>query len=429
MNSLPTITGVTIQRKIGEGGQGEVFAATHQGAPCALKLYTTHNSTDDQRTIIDALVSSGPPSKEFPHRFAWPQQTVQTDDGSRFGYLMRLVDTQSFNPLSAIAAGNARHPGFGIMAQAGCHLVDCYRDTHIDGFCIRDISDNNFLIDFKTAEVVLIDNDNIVPNKLPLGSMVGTPGFMAPEVVLGHERPSTATDHHSLAVLLFTMLCGGHPLHGQNEDNIKIFDNAAQTMLYGTNPVFVFDPCENSNRLPKDKASQQVKKYWLLLPGHIQDLFTRAFTTGLTTPSSRVTDLEWKHALIQLLDQRLVCGCGAENFWDPDAEHQKVCWNKGCEVGYPAKLRIHGSCESSLLIKPGVRVTSMHFGEKSSASVLAVAEKHPGDENQCVLRNKTAHTWTSTYGTETTQVPPDRAVSLPPGLEIATHKGKLTVQP
>jgi serine/threonine protein kinase len=44
--------------------------------------------------------------------------------------------------------------------------------------------------------------------------VLGTPRFMAPEVVRREAAPSDQTDRYSLAVLLFYLLMGGHPLDG-----------------------------------------------------------------------------------------------------------------------------------------------------------------------------------------------------------------------
>lgn len=74
------------------------------------------------------------------------------------------------------------------------------------------------------------------------GGVLGTPGFMAPEIVRGEKRPSRETDRYSLSVLLFYLFMVNHPLEGKLEANIKCMDYAARVKLYGTDPVFIFDP-------------------------------------------------------------------------------------------------------------------------------------------------------------------------------------------
>ena len=54
--------------------------------------------------------------------------------------------------------------------------------------------------------------------------------------------------------------------------------------------------------------------YWPLYPQFVRDLFTRAFTDGLTDPiNGRVRESEWRSALLQLADSIMYCGgCGAD---------------------------------------------------------------------------------------------------------------------
>ena len=60
--------------------------------------------------------------------------------------------------------------------------------------------------------------------------------------------PSAQTDLYSLAVLLFYILLVSHPLEGAREASIKCFDRPAMDKLYGTEPLFIYDPQDDSNR-------------------------------------------------------------------------------------------------------------------------------------------------------------------------------------
>ena len=227
---------------------------------------------------------------------------------------MPLIDTAQYASLADIESKRVPHPGYGVMTEAGRQLAECFRELHIAGYCYRDISKKNFWLSLETGDVVICDNDNIIVDKLCLGNIKGTTPFMAPEVVLNTAKPSTVTDQHSLAVLLFCLLCGGHPLQGKMEYDIKILDQITSRNLYGLKPVFIFDPKDRSNRPPDVAGYRHVAKHWKVLPAHMRNLFTKAFTSGLSNPASRVTDIEWKNALAQMLNLRHLCRCGAETF-------------------------------------------------------------------------------------------------------------------
>jgi hypothetical protein len=216
-------------------------------------------------------------------------------------------------------------------------------------------------------------------------------------------------------------------MHGKMENNIRIFDPCAVRLLYGTNPVFVFDPRNRQNALPNEDGYRQVAKNWKILPDTVKALFERAFTIGLRNPAQRVTDIEWVYALSQMLDLRHLCACGAENFWNPGGQNKK-CWNCQKSVIFPDKLYVCGKKSSALLILPGQNLTTMHLGEKSSVRVLGEMEPHPKITGKCILRNKSGETWRAVSGSQSLSVPPEKAVPLVPEIETQVCGSKLIVR-
>ena len=108
---------------------------------------------------------------------------------------------------------------------------------------------------------------------------------MAPEVVRREAAPSADTDRYSLAVLLFFLLYGGHPLDGQREANIRCLDVPAYERLYGFDPLYIWDQDDDSNR-PVPGIHDNPIAFRDMYPGTLADLFRRSFTDGLHYPSS-----------------------------------------------------------------------------------------------------------------------------------------------
>lgn len=424
-NKTPNIKipGLTIMKKLAQGGQGEIFVIQKNGKELVLKLYFEKESTADQRQIIEELIRTGPPKTPGRGGFVWPMEIVETPDGKRFGYIMPLIQISEYISLGHIEAGQVRHPGYAVLVEACRQLAEMFRILHIDGFCYRDISKFNVMFSPKTGDVVICDNDNVIVNKHGPGKIKGTTPYMAPEVILGKARPSTATDQHSLAVLLFMILFGGHPFHGAMEDNIHIFDRHAAEYIYGHKPVFVFDPNNSSNRLPDEPGYLHVKVQWNIFPRDIHRLFTRVFTSGLRSPADRVTDMEWMAAFTRLQGCRHVCSCRAENFWDPNLKIQRPCWNKGCTVDYPDKLIVQGKSTTAMLVKLGHQISSFHLGEKSSSRIVGQITKHPKDAKALVLKNESSASW---YAGKV-EIPAGRGVLLRPGLRIKADRHEFIV--
>lgn len=420
---------IKMGEKIAEGGQGEVYRARVDGKNYALKMYFQSAATPEQRSIILHLLSQGVPAAEVADNFVWPVALVEDEGSDRFGYLMDWVDPDRFASLAKIKSGEVVHPGYGIIAEICRKLAESYRAMHGEGYCYRDISEANFCMDLKTAEIRIFDNDNCMVDKVHVGNIEGTGGFMAPEVQRGEALPSTVTDQHSLAVLLFMLWHWHHPLHGIKESNLSCYDLPAQDFLYGYEPVFIFDPHDRSNELPDEEGYRVVPAHWNVLPTFVRRLFTRAFTKGLHEPAARVTDLEWIHAFSRLQDLRYICpNCRAENFYDPEDPAQQSCWNNSCHLQFPPKLVVKNNPENTLLAMPGQKLTTSLLGRKSSVRVIGEIEAYSGDKELCLLRNKTAEPWIASVGDDSIRIPKDKGVVLYPGIQVQIENTDLIVQ-
>ena len=259
-----------VEEMLGAGGEGEVYRCRTHGSDLALKWYYPHTATREQRAALEELIKSGAPDA----RFLWPIDLATAYGKPGFGYLMPLREPR-YRGISDLLVRRVT-PTFMSLATAGVHLADSFLQLHARGLCYRDISQGNVFFDPQTGDVLICDNDNVGLASLP-GGVIGTPRFMAPEVVRGEKLPSAQTDLFSLAVLLFLMLINHHPLDGEKEAQIHCFDLKAMTRLYGDEPVFIFDPDDDSNRpVPGYHANAQA--YWPIYPKFLQERFIQSFT-------------------------------------------------------------------------------------------------------------------------------------------------------
>ena len=310
---------LAVEKRIGEGGQGVVHAARLNGTPFAVKWFRPGLGSDQMRTSITALIQRGRP----PHpAFVWPIDLVSSGHMPGFGYVMPLLEPR-FVSLAQLLNQDPQ-PSFRVITTIGRELVDAFAALHSAGLCYRDISFGNLRVDPAGCEAAIIDVDNVgVDGGNAL--VKGTGPFMAPELLRDEALPSTVTDLHSLAVLLFYLLMHGHPLFGVRADASYSWERGAhrsETELlmhnFGIEPVFIFDPDDPSNRpVSGDKALT----WWPIYPEQCRRVFTRAFTAGLHDASlnGRVTEGTWRRVLLGLHD--CVCGCpacGAALFYDPE---------------------------------------------------------------------------------------------------------------
>jgi len=330
---LSTGADCQVEQFLGAGSRGEVYRVKAGTQEYALKWYFEQQATPEQKSGIEMLVKLGSPGKQF----LWPIVMAHDASGSRsFGYLMTLRpnDYRSMFDLMNRKA----EPTFLALVTTCYELVDAYQSLHAQGLCYRDISFGNVFFHEKTGDVLVCDNDNVTPNGSASKEVLDTPRFMAPEIVRAQASPSADSDLYSLSVLLFYMLMLHHPLEGQLEANIRILDQSAINRLYGTDPVFIFDPSDNRN-YPVTGCQDNALIYWPLYPEFIKKIFVRAFTQGLQ-PNGRVRESEWKGVLIQLRDSIFECpNCLSENFTDSvKPREQAICWN--CQESLPAFLSL-----------------------------------------------------------------------------------------
>ena len=394
----------TVDRLIGGGGQGEVYAARlgdpakgHSQTPVALKWFYPHYLGQDrllEKRLTDAI-QAGPPSD----RFLWPQEFVRSPGVAGFGYLMPLRESRFAGIVDLVM--RRVNPSFRSLITAGFELAHSYFQLHAKGLCYRDISFGNVFFDPASGEVRICDNDNVGIDRKTGGGIGGTARFMAPEIVRGEAAPSSQTDLFSLAVLLFYMLMNHHPLEGAREADIRCFDLPAMTRLYGAEPIFIFDPNDDRNR-PLPGYHDNALALWPIYPAYLRELFTRAFTDGLRDAShGRVRESEWRAALVRLRDSIYYCThCGAENFYDSDAVRANggapnPCWSCNRTAQLPPRIRLN---REIVLLNHDTLLYPHHLDERfpyDFSAPLAQVVQHPRNPQIWGLHNLSSQKWVS----------------------------------
>ncbi len=421
--SVETVTSkmaCVVETFLGGGGQGEVYRAELDGKTVALKWYFPAQATPEQHSALEVLVKKGPPTA----RFLWPMELTEAPDVAGFGYVMPLR-APHYKSIVDLMKRRAE-PTFRALATAGLQLADSFLELHASGLCYRDISFGNVFFDPDSGEVLICDNDNVTVDGQGEAGVLGTPRFMAPEIVRGEALPSSNTDLFSLAVLLFYMLMVHHPLEGKRELEIKCLDLPAMNKLYGTDPLFVFDPNDDSNR-PVPGVHDNAIVFWPLYPQFVRDLFTRSFTAGLVDPiDGRVRESEWRAAMVRLRDTIFYCPhCGMENFYDIEVLRASggapgACWSCGGALALPPRIRID---DEVIMLNYDTKLYPHHVDDArlyDFSKPVAEIVRHPRDPSIWGLRNVGDEKWTATTddGQTYQDVAPGRSVTLGVGTRI-----------
>ena len=407
-----------VEEFLGSGGQAEVYRVSANGKDWALKWYYPHMATDEQRKALESLVLKGAPTEKF----LWPLEVITDPKVKGYGYIMPLRP-KNFKYIVDLMKRRIE-PSFFALSTAGFQLADSYFHLHINGLSYRDISFGNVFFDPQNGEVLICDNDNVTFDKTDKSPVSGTPRFMAPEIVRGEARPSTDTDRFSLAVLLFYMFFISHPLEGKKESAIHALDAPAMKKLYGDEPVFIFDPNDQSNA-PDPTFHQNALIYWKIYPQFFKDLFIRVFTQGIKDPENgRVFESEWRSGLIKLRDSIVFCQkCGCENFYDVDTIKKSgggapKCWNCSATITLPPRIKIGNLI---VMLNHNTKFYPYHLDPLSYDFSKPIAElsRNPSNPNIWGLKNISDRSWQVTKPDGTTlEVPSGKNVALGNGVHI-----------
>ncbi len=193
---------------------------------------------------------------------------------------------------------------FRSMIQMSLLLSRSIRRLHQAGLAHSDLSNNNVLIDPRTGNCVVIDIDSLVVPGIYPPEVAGTRGYIAPEVLSTMELdrndprrviPSSSTDLHALAVLIYEYLFNRHPLMGP-----KIFssESAEKDDFLGLGEMALF------TEHPTDASNRPNSYRWGIrdLGPILEKLFLRAFVDGLHNPYMRPSAMEWERGLVTTWD-------------------------------------------------------------------------------------------------------------------------------
>lgn len=397
----------TIREKLGEGGQGYVYRVERNGVERALKWYKPRVISKTFYEHIKKNVIDGPPSGGY----IWPMETTEFD-GTTFGYIME-IRPDGFYDMTDILLKNVDFRSYRRVVDAALNIVKDMRMLHNKGYSYQDLNDGNFFINPDNGRVLICDNDNVATSGQSTG-VLGKPRYMAPEIVLRRHMPDINSDRFSMALIIFRLLTLEHPLEGKRVNGHTVSPDL-QKILYGEQPIFMFDPEDKRNR-PDERLNHNATTVWECLPGYMQDIFLRVFgKEGLQNPNRRPTEAEWIDALVRFRSNIIPCRCGNEVFVTEDGE--AICDSCGEDVPIPFWLelleyRIPG-VKGNRVYNCQTCIANADDALKPVGSVISAQN----DPSRLGLRNLTEETWqaVTTKGTRR-EVKPGDVIPLKDGI-------------
>lgn len=235
------------------------------------------------------------------------------------------------------------------------NIARAVRRMHAAGLAHSDLSYKNILIDPVNGQACVIDVDGlVVPNKYS-PDVVGTPDFIAPEVVkTSHldkhdphrHLPNIMTDRHALAVLIYMYLLYRHPLRGGKVHDLFDTQND-ENLSMGEKAIFIEHPTNAENRVNVSQLRASSLPWgdpaqvpFDVTGPYLKALFLQSFVDGLHDPQKRPTANDWETALIKTVDLLQPCynpKCG-QKWYVFDNTTKPVC--PFCKTPFKGKLPV-----------------------------------------------------------------------------------------
>ncbi|HJK97247.1 MAG TPA: serine/threonine-protein kinase, partial [Polyangiaceae bacterium LLY-WYZ-14_1] len=218
-----------IVQRLGTGGMGAVFVGEHLGLQkkVAIKVVKQELAGNDdvaQRFAREALASA---RLDHPH-VATALDSGTLEEGGAY-LVMQLVRGRSLRSY----LGDQGPMTWTDACEVGAQVADALAAAHREGIVHRDLKPENLLleerdggalhvrvVDFGIARVTSpeMGRKTLTQTITRAGTVVGTPGYMAPEQAMG-DVVDERTDLYALGVIVWELVTGRDP-YGRRERDV-----------------------------------------------------------------------------------------------------------------------------------------------------------------------------------------------------------------
>lgn len=202
----------SLKDQLGSGGIGSVYRASMPGeSDVAIKFMDVHLMDDERQ--LDRFIEEYELLADIDH-----PNVVKVHE-------LGITDTQIYIVMDLASAGTLKpriRKGLS-TEEALKHAIgicDGLHAVHEAGIVHRDIKPNNILFNGDTPLISDLGAAKNIASKIAMdmtlhGEAIGTPAYMSPEQVMGHDV-TTRSDLYALGVMLFRMFTGRLPFEARS---------------------------------------------------------------------------------------------------------------------------------------------------------------------------------------------------------------------
>jgi serine/threonine protein kinase len=212
-----------IERKLGEGGMAQVFAAVHPvvGKRAAIKVISKRLCADQH--AVERFVQEARAVHQIGHPNIVDTFGFGTLPDGRCYMLLEWLDGESLG--DRLARGPLP---LADALEIATQLAEALEAAHQKGIIHRDLKPDNVIVDSSRGRpsVKLVDfgiaklaQADVTLPRTRSGAAMGTPGYMSPEQARG-KSVDGKTDVYALGAMMFQMVLGRLPFEGESAIDI-----------------------------------------------------------------------------------------------------------------------------------------------------------------------------------------------------------------
>ncbi|HVP68363.1 MAG TPA: serine/threonine-protein kinase [Anaeromyxobacteraceae bacterium] len=202
-----------ILKEIGRGGMGVVYEAYQEGLDRRVAVKALDARQARSRELVERFRREGRAYAQIRH----PGVVAVHDLVEKDETLYLVTEFVDGADLRRVLASGGPLPA-GCVAALGARLADALDGVHRHALLHRDVKPANVMVS-RTGEVKLMDfgilKDPMATELTRAGAVMGTPAYVAPEVLEG-QPASERSDVWSLGVTLYEVACGERPFAGND---------------------------------------------------------------------------------------------------------------------------------------------------------------------------------------------------------------------
>jgi len=219
-----TLDQLVLVKELGKGMSGSVFLVVHKEKRSLYAIKTVTRRTVARLDCGRNLEHERELLLQLDHAFI--MKLVKTfKDSRRVYFLLEFVQGQDlFDAIRVLGLLKDTQCAFYVAA-----LLCVLEHLHQAGIVYRDLKPENVMLDSQ-GYPKLIDFGTAKKMEGRTFTIVGTPHYMAPEVVIGRGY-GHLVDVWSLGIMLYEFVCGTVPFGENQEDPYKVYDEVLKQPL------------------------------------------------------------------------------------------------------------------------------------------------------------------------------------------------------